>query len=95
MPRRSSYSGPTWGPGVAARLETFGMSQRELARRAGLTQPTISRLITGAIEPGALHDRHRVAIARVLLLDPTDLFPIPREYLDAATSAAAQQRVAS
>lgn len=57
------------GSRIAARLSALGMSQAELARRAGAPQTTINSLIKG-------HSRsspHLVRIARVLKTTPAYL----------------------
>lgn len=50
-----------------------GLSQADLARIAGVSQPTVSFLERGLSRP---RPRSRVAIARALGIDHAELFPI-------------------
>lgn len=59
-------------------LETYrlkeGISQAELARRAGVDQATISRLERTGARP---QDTTKVKIAAALGVDPMEIFPLP------------------
>lgn len=57
------------GDRILQRLTALGMSQAELARRVGVTQPTINGLIRG----GARSSAHLHKIARVLQTTPAFL----------------------
>lgn len=64
-----------WGAGVRLLRELAGLTQTELAERAGLEQTQISGVERGARR---ISDTVRVRIARALDVDPHQLFP----YLD-------------
>lgn len=70
-----------WGAGVRLLREMAGLTQTELAERAGLAQTQIS-----AVERGArrVSDNVRVRIARALDADPYQLFPYLDEHGDVA-----------
>lgn len=57
---------------LAKRLRKLGMSQRKLAKIAGLSEPEISVLVAGRHDP-LLKNAHK--IARILKCDPFKLFP--------------------
>lgn len=67
---------PTWGQGVRALRSLHGITQEQLAERAGTTQTAISDLENG--KRRRISDSLRIRIARELHADPYDLFP----YLD-------------
>jgi len=59
------------GQRIRARREEIGLSQSELARRAGVSQPVINVLERG----GATTSRYLATIARALAVDVADLDP--------------------
>ena len=65
-----------------AAMKRFGAgAQHELARRAGLSEPTLSRIINGRRQ-ASLEERR--AIARALRKPQRHLFPEPEVRSDAA-----------
>lgn len=62
----------TWGEGVRTIRTVLGLTQQDLAAKAGVPQSTISLLERDATKPG---DHIRVRIARALGVDPHELFP--------------------
>lgn len=63
-----------WGTAVQSRREALGMSQRKLARVAGLGQDTVSA-IENAEHGGS--DQTRIALARALEVEVHELFAYP------------------
>ncbi len=63
---------PVWGGGIRFLRESEGLTQTELANKAGVTQSVISALELGA--RGA-NDSTRIKIAKALDIDPHILFP--------------------
>lgn len=66
--------GITWGCLVAERRQSLGLSQTQLAARAGTTQQTVSRIEGGV---SGLSDRMKWTIASALQCSVSDLFPWP------------------
>jgi transcriptional regulator with XRE-family HTH domain len=62
------------------------MSLVQLARQAGIDQGQLSKVERGE---GALGEQNKVAIARVLDLDPNELFRFPTEGGPARATAVA------
>lgn len=63
-----------WGNAVSARRSALEMSQRKLARLAGLGQDTVSAIERG--EHGG-SDQTRMALARALGVEVHELFSYP------------------
>jgi transcriptional regulator with XRE-family HTH domain len=63
-----------WGAAVARRRTALGLSQRRLARIAGIGQDTVSAIENG--EHGG-SDLTRIALARALGVEVADLFAYP------------------
>lgn len=63
---------PTWGEGIRVLRGIKGWTQVQLAERAGVAQPTISKLENGSFEAS---DGTRVRLAVALGVDPNVLFP--------------------
>lgn len=63
-----------WGTAVERRRKNLGMSQRQLARVAGLGQDTVSA-IENAEHGGS--DQTRIALARALNVEVHELFAYP------------------
>lgn len=59
------------GERVQARREERGLSQAQLADKAGTTQQTVSRIETGAVDPKR---ELKMRIARVLVIHVSRLF---------------------
>lgn len=55
---------------LADRMESFEISQKELSKRSGITQPDISLLLKGRIQPKALTV---VLLTDSLAMKPSDL----------------------
>lgn len=68
----STATGYVWGTGIRALRSLHGITQTELAEKAGTTQVTISRIELGSRQ---ISDTLRVRIARALNVNPHDLFP--------------------
>jgi transcriptional regulator with XRE-family HTH domain len=62
---------PVDSAGIAARRQEAGLSQRELARRAGIYQPTLSRIESGKATRVTVDMLE--AIAQALGCEPADL----------------------
>lgn len=81
MPQPTRPEAPTWGEGVRILRGVAGLSQVDLASRAGTSQAHISRIENGSRE---VSDAIRVRIAKVLGVKPHELFP----YLEDEDGAA-------
>jgi len=68
---------PVWGDGVKFLRELHGLTQTDLAAKAGTQQTVISKVERGARR---ISDGLRLRIARALNVDPYELFP----YIDDA-----------
>jgi transcriptional regulator with XRE-family HTH domain len=68
---------------VRTRRSELGLSQVELAERAGLAQNTVSRIEAGVI---GTTDRTRVALAEALEMRARLLFPYPDDVPEEAAS---------
>ncbi|HEV7721276.1 MAG TPA: helix-turn-helix transcriptional regulator [Iamia sp.] len=64
----------SWGQSVRRTREKLGLSQRDLAQRAGTTQQSLSKLENGSFLPS---DLYKVRLAHALGKDVSRLFAWP------------------
>ena len=72
MPGPGDVPKDVWAIFLAHVRRGRGLSQRELGRRAGVTQQTISKIEAGGI---CAHDRLKARLAMVLDVPTAELFP--------------------
>jgi transcriptional regulator with XRE-family HTH domain len=73
-----------WGARVRAEREAQGLTQAELADKAGVSQQMISAIERGTFGAG---DETRRALARVFGKRPVELFPYPEDLPTPAVPA--------
>jgi repressor LexA len=66
----------TWGRNIRMARSMKGWTQKALADRVGVRQPTVARWEDGSV---TIPDDMRIAVADELELDPALLFPMIRE----------------
>lgn len=66
-----------WGSNIRAQRERLGLSREALARRIGVSPPTIWRWETGKSAPTITH---MYALAAEFDVTPGDLFPLGLEH---------------
>ena len=84
--RASSIDGDV-GPHLRAIRERFGLSQRELARRSGVTNGTISQIEQGLVSPSIASMRKLVG---ALSLSLSDFFTLDLERIQTPFHSAAE-----
>ena len=66
-----------WGNNIRIHRERLGLSRETLARRVGVSPPTVWRWETGKSAPTI---PHMYALAAVFDVDPGELFPLGEEH---------------
>jgi transcriptional regulator with XRE-family HTH domain len=75
-----------WGRRVRSRRKALGLSQAELATRAGSSSAHVSNIEVGRT---SVSDEVRVALAGALGVRPVELFPYPEDLTPAGAAVEA------